>query len=74
MSLTVESLALRTMCQRPPDPPDRTGSCAPVAPLRHRAEDGEVMDAEIASAILAGLAALVGTARRRGQGFHRRLA
>jgi hypothetical protein len=41
-----------------------------VAWAEQRAEDGEVVDAEIAHAIVTGLAALAGSARRRGQGLY----
>lgn len=35
-----------------------------------RAEDGEIIDAEIADAIVSDVAALAGSARRRGQGVY----
>jgi hypothetical protein len=35
-----------------------------------RAEDGEVIDTDVANAILGDLAALVSSARRQGQGVY----
>ncbi|MGW7383354.1 hypothetical protein [Streptomyces sp. NPDC054794] len=43
---------------------------AAVSWVAQRAEDGEVIDTEIAEAILSDLAALVGSARRQGQGVY----
>ncbi|MCF3133640.1 hypothetical protein [Streptomyces olivochromogenes] len=43
---------------------------AAVSWAAQRAEDGEVIDTEIAEAILSDLAALVGSARRQGQGVY----
>lgn len=43
---------------------------AAVSWAAQRAEDGEVIDAEIAEVILSDLAALVGSARRQGQGVY----
>jgi hypothetical protein len=43
---------------------------AAVAWAEQRAEDGETVHAEIAEAILTGLAALAGSARRRNQGVY----
>ncbi|WP_256122570.1 hypothetical protein [Streptomyces sp. LUP47B] len=43
---------------------------AAVAWSFHRAEDGEVIDPEIAEVILSDLAALVSRARRQGQNVY----
>ncbi|MEV8087494.1 hypothetical protein [Streptomyces nigra] len=43
---------------------------AAVVWSRRREKDGEIIDGEVAKSLLSGLAALAGTARRRGEGVY----